>query len=86
MSEICYLICRHKCNACGPYLAKLHAGTCLFAIKSDYCFQVVPLNVQMLPNAKKGLVPTLNCLCSKMLKKENSQKVGFLEAKVDKKA
>lgn len=46
----------------------------------------MPLNVQMLPNAKKGQVPTPNCLRSKMLKKENSQKVGFLEAKVDRKA
>lgn len=46
----------------------------------------MPLNVQMLPNAKKGQVPTPNCLCSKMLTKDNSQKVGFLEAKVDRKA
>lgn len=59
---------------------------CMWRIKNDCCFQVVPLNVQMLPNAKKGLVPTLSCLLSKMLKKENSQKVGFLEAKVDRKA
>lgn len=84
MSEIFYLICRQKCNACSPYLDKLCAGTCLFAIRSDYCFQVVTLNVQMLPNATT--VPTRNCLCSKILKKENSQKVGFLEAKVDRKA
>lgn len=40
----------------------------------------------MLPSAKKGLAPTLICLCSKMLKKEKRQKVGFLREKVGRKS
>lgn len=40
----------------------------------------------MLPSAKKGLAPTLICLCSKMLKQEKRQKVGFLREKVGRKS
>lgn len=91
MYEICYLLCRHKCTACGSCLAKLHTSTWWF--NNDCCFWDAPLNPngQMFPNAENALLPTLNCLHfqnAKRKKKEkgNSQKVGFLEVRVDSKA